>query len=161
FNRREGARFWFWREEVALHVTQPIRRKALEIIHGVIAIGSWKSAIAAIAALESAIHRVAPVEAKRVEDGDALRDRWRPERLGGLESLRFALNQHDHFLVRYSVRMLLLSDLFFEGDAEFKSKARSLVETIESDLNLRVASALLDATGNEFLDETDKGSGHD
>ena len=71
--------------------------------------------------------------------------------------LRFALERHDHFLVRYAVRALLMRDVAFEEDPEFKMAARSLADSIESSLNLRVATTLLETGADEFLDEDDGG----
>ena len=38
------------------------------------------------------------------------------------KQLRFALERHDHFLVRYAVRALLMRDVAFEEDPEFKMR---------------------------------------
>jgi hypothetical protein len=154
---REGARIWFGHSEVHLENTRPIRRKALEIIRQVLSASSWRAALAGISALENAIHRIAPSEANRTENGEAMRERWRPERLEGLDALRFALERHDHFLVRYAVRALLRRDAAFEEDPEFKRAARSLADSIESNLDLRVATTLLNTGDIEFLDEGDEG----
>jgi hypothetical protein len=123
---REGSRFWFEQREVHLKHTRPVRRKALEIVRQVLSAGSWRAALAGISALENAIRRVAPPEISWSEDGEAMRERWRPERFEGLEVLRFALKRHDHFLVRYAVRALLRRDIAFEEDSPFERAARSL-----------------------------------
>ncbi len=154
---REGARFWFGQREVQLEETRPVRRKALEIIRQVLSASSWRASLAGISALKNAIHRIAPSEANRTEDGEAMRERWRPERLEGLEAIRFALERHDHFLVRYAVLALLRRDVAFEEDAEFKRAARSVADSIESNLDLRVATTLLETGDFEFLDEGDEG----
>jgi hypothetical protein len=153
---REGARILFGKAELLLEATKPVRGKALEIIRQVLSAGSWRAALVAISALENAIHRVVPSEVNRSKDGEAMRKRWRPERLEGLDVLRFALERHNHFLVRYAVRVLLRRDLAFEEDAEFKHAARSLADSIKSDLDLRTAATLLDTGDVDFLDEGDK-----
>jgi hypothetical protein len=153
---REGARFWFGQREVHLKHTRPVRRKALEIVRQVLSAGSWRAALAGISALENAIQRVAPSEVSWSEDGAAMRERWRRERLEGLDVLRFALKRHDHFLVRYAVRALLRRDVAFEEDSAFKRAARSLADSIKSDLDLRAATTLLSTGDVEFLDEGDE-----
>jgi hypothetical protein len=158
---REGARMWFGQREVLLDNTRPIRRAALEIIRGVLAGKSWRLALAGVSAIARAIHRVAKVEVDRAEDGEKMRERWRPERMEGLSALSFALEHHDHFLVRYAVRALLRSDLAFEKDKEFAIAAARVAEAVAVDLDLQTAVALL-AGGSiaDFLEEerTDSGS---
>jgi hypothetical protein len=150
FHEWEGRTVRWWTRPVHLENTQEVRDQALAIVRQVIDRGSWLAVLDALSALEVAVARIAPVDAKRVEDPDRFRLQWRPERQKAIALYEHALARHAHIAVRFEIRQTLRRDLAYEEDTVFAADCRRVLATIPEDLTLRVATALLSHGFFEF-----------
>ena len=115
--------------------------------------GSSLAALDALSALETAIHRVAPIETKQVEDEVRFREEWRPERLKALIVYEKAILKHSRVAVRYQIRQALKQDIAFEEDLVFAEECRRVLAKIPEDLALNVAVVILSHSAFEFEDQ--------
>jgi hypothetical protein len=153
FSWMEGRTCHFCTQAVSIRNTQTIRDKALEILRWVIEHGSALAALDALSALEPAIRRVTPVDAKHASDEAKFRAEWRPERLKALTVYEQAIGKHSSVAVRYEIRQALKRELAFEEDPAFAEECRRIVASIPEDIALKVAVVILAQGGFEFEDE--------
>ena len=152
FTQLEGRKCRPRRQSVDLKATRPVRDRAFTLIESVIDSDSALAVLDALSALEAAIRRVTPWEAKQGPDPAVFRARWRPDRLRALSLYEKAAGRHAAVAVRYEIRRTLLQTMAYDEDAVFVEECRRVLATVPEDLALQTAVALL-SQGAAQLDE--------
>jgi len=126
--RTDGRTFSIWTQPVPLEQTQALRDHALRIVEWVLNNGPWLATLGALSVLQEATRSVAPIDTSHVEDADAFRAEWKPERLKALAIYETALTKQPHVAVRYEIRHALRLALAFEKDTEFAKACRNVIK---------------------------------